>query len=200
MRLLSELICLMKFCYHITAFERVLRADCTALHIIVVVVVVVSRMMISMSNTCPWGPQLLHSLLGFCHLCPGKCSIRLERNNKPRLTSFIPHHLSKDAIIFISAPYEACLSGSSQSLLSPGWACFISPFIKVTASFPCVYFLSRGNAAARLPAENPQGIKQKVRMLVDGILSAENKIWLQIYHTCSLHLNCNLNIYRGTRF
>lgn len=53
-RLLSELICLMKFCYHRTAFERrVLRAGGALCVVVVfVTVVVVSRTMISVSNTC----------------------------------------------------------------------------------------------------------------------------------------------------
>lgn len=51
-----------------------------------------------------------------------------------------------------------------------------------------------GTAAAGLPAENPEGIEQKVRMLLDGILSAKNQIRLQILssncHTCSPVFTC----------
>lgn len=141
--------------------------------------------------------------MSFGRLCPGKCSIQLERNNKLRLTAFIPLHLSKNAIIFISAPYEACLSGSSQSLLSPGWASFISPFIKVTASFPCLYFLSRGEMWLRVFLQKIQ------RELNRDFEWCSTEYWVQrtrsgcrFYHnhTRSPDLNCNLNIYRGTRF
>lgn len=66
-------------------------------------------------------------------------------------------------IIIISAPCEACLSGKPRNRVSPGWACFISPFIKVVASPPYVYFLSRRYVAGGLPSEHPGGIEEKLR-------------------------------------
>lgn len=155
------------------------------------VVVLLSETMISLSNTCVWGTQLLHSpgILSFGLSCAGECSIQLEENNKPRLAAFIPHHLGKDGVIMISV----CLEDprSSSHLAQPA---LFPLLLKSQHLFPYVYFLPRRFCGREASVRKPRGSWTEAPNRLN-IESAEKRIWPQISFEVLLYAAQIQNVY-----